>query len=256
LILGRETASATGGWPFTFGQKRKALTALHNQDPQDPNHLRFGEVAAEHNMNYVADATFGGVRVGGSLVPGSLWNAPFTTYETFFTGGTGPAALGRYLKEGGAAYVSPLLPAGGRPVQVAWTEIPADLWFDGDNDGGNADGWMGDASNGHAPRNDQFGPGGTAGPDGKRDVRIDLELWETDGLGYDVKRASLQTPGFAHTLPSPAPGNRLYYKAVFVNDWDDATRLNNPLDVTPFLDDVTIATAEPGGGRILAWEQP
>ncbi len=43
-------------------------------------------------------------------------------------------------------------------------------------------------------------------------------------------------------------------QAVFVNEWDAGTRTNYPLDVTPYLDDVTILYQEPGGPKILSYE--
>jgi hypothetical protein len=229
----------TGG----FGINRLGLEAAHGDGT--PNHLRFGEVAAEHNMNYVADATFANIRFGGRLLPHSepAINPVLNAYAHFLAKGTSsPAILGRYLKESGAAYRAPTLPPETRPLKATWTEVPAKLWFGNDRDS-----WLGDSPD-YKPLDDRDG-------NGLRDVRIDLELWQdagTPGPGDDTRLAAFSRAGAANRIPAPG-GGRIYYKAVFVNDWDLATRLNSPLDVTPFLDDVTLACAEPGGARLLAW---
>lgn len=221
-----------------------------------PNHLRFGEVAAENNMNYTADASFGNVRQGGTVLSTSVAYAPFIAgYEQALTGTSSPATFGRYLKEDGARFISPRMPDSlTRPLRVTWTEVSCDLWFDENNDG-----WLGDDPSVNASRNDRFGPGGVGVPDGKRDVRVDLELWDDRGPAGPVGDVNLLGPGARLTAPGasnrvPLPQGRLYYKAVFVNDWDATTRLNNPLDVTPFLDDVTVTYAPAGGCKVLCWE--
>jgi hypothetical protein len=252
-VLGRAPGSALmtngGGWngdlPALFGY----LGALHADG--SANHLRFGEVAAGCNMNYTADATFANVRAGTGGTSAQC--------VQYFTGASGPAAYGRYYKEGdyltpGAVYTSPKLPAAiTRPVRITWTEIPCDLWLDGDLDGNNQDGWPGyDADGdgvidpGEGIRNDQFRSDRTPGANSLRDLRIDLEVWDDTGF-----RATFSDPAGPNLVPVPV--GRLTYKAVFVNEWRDATRLNNPLDVTPFLDDVTILYTPAGGVRILAW---
>lgn len=234
---------------FGGGYSRKALVMDHLGDPADPNHLRFGEVAAAHNMNYVADATFANVRVGGRLVPNTPPDgaARVSAYVGHFSGASSPAALGRYNKESGAAYVSPPLPSGVRFLRMSWTSILPELWFDRDGDG-----WLGDASDGHLPVNDRYRPDpahpsqGAPGSNGLRDVRIDLELWDAQ------RRASFNDPGGANTLPGLS--GTLHYRARFVNEWDAHTRLNHPLDVTPFLDDVTLTYQRHGSLPILEWE--
>ncbi len=205
-----------------------------------PNHLRFGEISGENNMNYTADATFANVWTGDHLRDEEFIHLSLDDYEAGFLGASGPAARGRYLKEDGAKFLpSPLpLPAGLRAIRATWTEIPADLWFD---EGG--DGWL------EALRNDRDG-------NGRRDVRIELEIWDDRGTvppGDDVRVAAFTDPAGANAIP-PLQG-RLYYKALFVNEWDAATRANHPLDVTPYLDDVTLTFLHAGGPRILGWEE-
>jgi hypothetical protein len=260
LFLGRSLASPDGGgWNKRFGTIRRAVANYHRDDLSDPNHLRFGEVAASPNMNYVADATFAQVRTGGrwlpNAVPFSTTQAVATTFvnlcQGYFTGTSGPAVLGRYYKDTAAAYVSPPLPDAGRPVRATWTEIPCPLWFDGVPPS-TQDGWFGDDLPGSAddfkPLNDRFGPGGLGPPDGKRDVRIRLEIWDDAAPG--APRVVYEDAGGANRVPAPLPGGTLSFRAMFVNDWDAATRLNHPLDVTPFLDDVTVTT-QPGGGPLI-----
>ena len=250
LILGRVPASPNGGgWNYGFGLYVRTLGVNHVEPGggATPNHLRFGEIASENNMNYVADATFANVRAGSATFNPS--------HLAYFTSPSSPAVLGRYYKEDGARFVSSKLPAGIRPLRVTWTEIPCALWFDADNDG-----WAGDPVNGYTARNDQFGAGGTPGLNGLCDVRIDLEVWDDMGTVTAADDVNLMGTGRrfsdpAGTHPVPKPTGRLYYKAVFVNEWDAATRANFPLDVTPFLDDVTVTYVLPGGPAVLAWEE-
>ena len=225
MYLGRTLASTEpngGGWNNGFGLVRNASKNTH-EDGSD-NHLRFGEVAGAMNMNYAADATFANVQSGADRA------------DTFFVGAGSPGAQGRYHKGTGATYTSPGLPAGFRPLRATWTEIPADLWFDEDGDG-----WAGDPAYGHASRNDRDG-------NGKRDVRIVLEIW--DSLG---RQAVFDDPAAANPVP-PLVGPS-FYRAVFVNEWDPATRANLPLDATAFLDDVTLLGVSGDGPEILAWEE-
>ncbi|MBI4229618.1 MAG: hypothetical protein HY608_02160 [Planctomycetes bacterium] len=243
------------GWANGLGMNTNAIVMSHADGT--PNHMRFGEIAAANNMNYVADATFANVQTGG-LVMKDVGSSPVldgykAQFATVAGGGT-PAAAGRYFKETGSAYRSALLPAGARPLRVTWTEIPADLWFDGVSPDA-ADGWLGDPATGYLPGNDRFGPGGTPGGDGLRDVRVKIEVWDAPPVGADVLLGTFQRAGDPNRIP--VPKGRLYYKAVFVNDWSANIRLNYPLDETPFLDDVTVAYAAPAGsrGRFLSWEE-
>lgn len=254
-----------GAWNFGLGGNVETLKLRHveNAGATTPNHLRFGEVASCNNMNFSADATFAGIRAGVQQVPylgpppsytvSSAWMTPINTYRNFLNSTSGPATLGRYLKEPGAWFQSPRLPEVLRPMRATWTEVPVDLWFDLNNNA-----WMGDASEagGPGPRNDRFGPGGAPGPDGKRDVRIALEVWDDMGTlpAYDDLRLGVfEDAGLPNRLGSPV--GRLYYRAIFVNQWDLATRLNHPLDVSPFLDDVTITWMSASSPRILSWRE-
>jgi hypothetical protein len=265
LLLGRRPASSLwngGGWSNGIGyhvlSKSISVDHLEAGGGGSPNHLRFGEVAAGHNMNYVADATFAHIRVGGQPethppLALTMTEPVLNGYEDFFTHPLGPAGVGRYYRESGAAYRSPALPAGSCPLRVTWTEIPAAIWFDALTNGlgtPGQDGWM------DTLENDRCG-GGASGDiaNGRRDVRIDLEVWDdlgTPSTADDMPRGVFEDPA-GYNLPS-SPIGRLYYKAVFVNEWDMATRMNTALDVTPFLDDVTITCLPPGGFRCLAWE--
>ena len=112
------------------------------------------------------------------------------------------------------------------------------------------------------PENDQFGAGGVPGPNGRRDVHIGMEVWDDMGTASAADDVNLLGPGNRFDDPTgrnaiPAlrtTTSRLYYKAVFVNEWDDAaTRPTYPLDVTPFLDDVTVTYAGPSGPRVMGW---
>jgi len=228
--------------------------------------LRLGEVSAEHFLNYAPDATFASLRMGGRRVTGSdsndrlaAANAVMDLYESWFKSPSGPAGTGRYYKETGASCILPKLPSGVRPSRATWTEVPCTLWFDAtDNDTGAAppDGWMdpsGDPTK--HPENDRFGAGGSAGANFLRDVRVDLEVWDdlqTATSADDVRLASFSDPGGANAIPRSS--GRVYARAVFVNEWNAATRANHPLDVTPFLDDVTFFLQPRGGASILAWE--
>jgi hypothetical protein len=272
FVVGSRLASPNGGGLTRgMGWVRKAIDLTHQGvlaglPPAEDNHLRFGELASANNMNYTADATFANVRCGGQLrLCGSPpdWADVQGILTTHFTAPSGPGTTGRYYKEGdpvngrGALYSAAGLPgAPGRALRATWTEIPADLWFDGLSPS-TPDGWLGDDLPGVAddfkPLNDRFGPGGLGSPDGKRDVRIRLEIWDDAAPG--APRVVYEDAGGANRVPAPLPGGRLSYKAVFVNDWDATTRFNHPLDVTPFLDDVTFTMAFPGGIQVLGWEE-
>ncbi len=262
LVLGGAAASYAGGGGLVggIGRIQDPLTAVHvSSTGTEPNHLRFGAVAGEHYLNYVADATFADVQTGGLSVSNDEASGlpVLDAYESAFKG-LGPARVGRYYKEGdylgdGAVYVSPPLPRL-RFRRVTWTEIPADLWFDEKFNGTSStgsDGWLDTLAN------DRFGAGGVPGPNGLRDVRVDLRVWDdmgTPSQADDVEVASFSDGGGPNLLPAPrAPGSRFYYKAVFVNEWNAATRDNTPLDVTPFLDDVTFYRLPAGGVQVLDW---
>ena len=95
------------------------------------NHIRFGEIAACHTMNYTADATFANV---------SYSTEPENIGIHYYLGewGNCPGVLGRHFKEPRAAYVSSPLPLGFRPgshmdrdpqrsatAQNAWLDRPS-----------------------------------------------------------------------------------------------------------------------------------
>jgi hypothetical protein len=242
VILGRSAAGPGGAWNYGNGNWRRALVANHGDGT--PNHLRFGEIAGGVNMNYMADATFANLCVGGHLVPNdiSVLSAVTNAANPWMDTGS-PGVLGRYLKEDGAAYLSVPLPQGLRPLRATWTEIPAELWFDTNNDG-----WLGDPG-AYLPRNDLCSAG-VDGPNGLRDVRIDLAILDAGGgsLGRFRDAGGPNRP--------LATSGAVSYKALFVNEWSPFWRTNFPLDVTPFLDDVTLYCQKASGPVFLGWEEP